>query len=238
MESKARHMENRVENIPIAGKRERRTRAEQSAATAEAIMQAALICFNRAGSQATSIEDIAKEAGISRTLVHYHFKTKDDLFLQVQQHLFQTVSQRIQEAAANLGPSPAQAGWALAELWNMMKQARPFLPMFLDQVVRSLTNERLKAQFHDQIEVRRRMLADGIRSVLAMSGTEMDSRVPAVADLILASVTGLILVSLYADSLAPAEAAYQELKGLLRSLTATPATPGAPSPQTDRSYRV
>lgn len=181
-------------------------------------MQAALNCFNRSGSQATSIEDIAREAGVSRTLVHYHFKTKDDLFLQVQLHLFQAVSERIQEAAAKLGPSPTRAGWALDETWSLMKQARPFFPMFLDQLARSLTDERLKPQFRQQIEERRKMLMDGIRSVLTMTDEKLDAKVPAIADLIMAVLTGLPLVSLLSDDLDRAEGAYQEFKALLLSL--------------------
>lgn len=231
-------MESRVDHVAGTRKNPRRSRAQQSAASTEAILQAALTCFNRSGSQATSIEDIAKEAGVSRTLVHYHFKTKDDLFLQVQVHLFKAVSDRIQETVARLGPSPTQAGWALDEVWSFMKLARTFFPMFIDQVARSLTDERLKSTFKEQLQGRRQMLMDGIRSVLATSGTELDRRVPAVADLIMAAFAGLPLVDALFGDPARTEAAYREFKDMLLSLSAGPTSTGAAAPGTIGAVRV
>lgn len=48
--------------------------------TEERILEAAMKVFTRRGFAATRTEDIAKEAGINRTLLHYYFRDKQTIF--------------------------------------------------------------------------------------------------------------------------------------------------------------
>ncbi|MBI2890250.1 MAG: TetR/AcrR family transcriptional regulator [Nitrospirae bacterium] len=192
----------------------RRSRAQQAAETVQAIIRAALVCFNRNGSQATSIENIAQEAGVSRTLVHYHFRTKDDLFMEVQHRLFEAVSERVRETVGRLGPSAAHAGWALDEIWNLMKQGSPFLLTFVDQMARSGRDETLKGQFRGLVDANRKLLVEGIRTVLGTPGTAADARVPGLATLIISALTGLYMLTMY-TGVEEADAAYHEFRRLL-----------------------
>lgn len=50
-------------------------------ATREKIQEAAIKLFSRKGFAATSVQDIAEEAGISTGLMYRHYKSKDDLFV-------------------------------------------------------------------------------------------------------------------------------------------------------------
>lgn len=50
------------------------------AATRDRIQVAAITLFTRKGFAATSVQDIAGEAGISTGLMYRHYRTKDDLF--------------------------------------------------------------------------------------------------------------------------------------------------------------
>lgn len=50
------------------------------AATRDRILGAAITLFTRKGFAATSVHDIAAEAGISTGLMYRHYRTKDDLF--------------------------------------------------------------------------------------------------------------------------------------------------------------
>lgn len=49
-------------------------------ATEEKILEAAMKVFTRRGFAATRTEDIAKEAGINRTLLHYYYRDKQTIF--------------------------------------------------------------------------------------------------------------------------------------------------------------
>jgi AcrR family transcriptional regulator len=50
---------------------------------AQAILHAARRCLSERGYAAATIADIATEAGVSRGLLHYYFKSKEDLLAQV-----------------------------------------------------------------------------------------------------------------------------------------------------------
>lgn len=53
---------------------------EKKQATEELILDAAIKVFTRRGFSATRTEEIAKEAGISRTLLHYYYRDKQTIF--------------------------------------------------------------------------------------------------------------------------------------------------------------
>lgn len=56
----------------------RRTK-EEAACTREAILDAALACFNRQGLSATTLGDIARAAGVTRGAVYWHFEGKQEV---------------------------------------------------------------------------------------------------------------------------------------------------------------
>lgn len=62
-------------------------REEQKANTRERLLDAASRVIAERGVEAATMDEIAARAGCSKGLVHYHFSTKDDLVLDVVQHL-------------------------------------------------------------------------------------------------------------------------------------------------------
>lgn len=61
----------------------RRTK-EEAELTRQALMNAALKVFSRQGYAATRLEDIAEEAGVTRGAIYWHFKSKADLYAELQ----------------------------------------------------------------------------------------------------------------------------------------------------------
>ncbi len=59
------------------------------------IMEAALYCFLNFGYSKTSMDDVAKKAGISRPLIYLKFKNKEDLLLGLFDHI---MDGRLEEA--------------------------------------------------------------------------------------------------------------------------------------------
>jgi len=66
-----------------ATKRKRLTREEGRELTAQRLVEAAQRLIARRGLEASSVEDIAEEAGYSRGAFYSNFKTKNDLFFEV-----------------------------------------------------------------------------------------------------------------------------------------------------------
>jgi AcrR family transcriptional regulator len=67
-----------------------------------AILDAALAVFSERGYHASSIDDIAREGGISKALIYEHFASKQDLYAELlEQHageLFSALAEAISEA--------------------------------------------------------------------------------------------------------------------------------------------
>jgi len=68
----------------------------------QAILDAAIKAFARKGYQYATIEEIAKEAGVAKGLVHVYFENKLDLLLSVILLFIETVNRRNQEKLSAL----------------------------------------------------------------------------------------------------------------------------------------
>jgi AcrR family transcriptional regulator len=73
--------EQRSERLPRAQRREQ-------------ILAAATTAFARAGFAATSLDDVAREAGISRMIVYQHFDSKRELYQQALDQVGDLIAQR------------------------------------------------------------------------------------------------------------------------------------------------
>src|SRR5207247_9422644 len=98
----------------------------RSADTRTKILEAAFQILARQGYENTSIKDIAEEAGVAQGLVHYHFKSKQQLVLAVLAEVC-----REMEFGDAQGAAGAQA--AYEKFKNMLKgsQATPALYIHL-----------------------------------------------------------------------------------------------------------
>jgi AcrR family transcriptional regulator len=70
--------------------RARRAKAAREETPSKQMLAVAIDCFARHGYQGTSIERIAREAGVTKGALYYHFRDKEDL-------LFAAVTERVGE---------------------------------------------------------------------------------------------------------------------------------------------
>ncbi len=78
---------------------DRRTQAERSEATTEQLVTAARKLFATKGFAATSIDDIVREAGVTRGALYHHFRSKEDVFEAVFKREHVAMGERIRDAA-------------------------------------------------------------------------------------------------------------------------------------------
>lgn len=85
----------------------RRTK-EEAAATREQILDAALLVFSRKGYSATTLQDVAAEAGLTRGAVYWHFKGKAELYTALLGERFARANAVFSEALSSTS-SPLEA---------------------------------------------------------------------------------------------------------------------------------
>ena len=87
--------------------------------TAERILDGAARCVRTRGAADTSMHDVAVETGVSKALIHYHFKSKEALLARLVQWLAGGAVERERAALADAHPATAVDrlwGWLADEV--------------------------------------------------------------------------------------------------------------------------
>ncbi len=82
----------------------------------ERIVQAAIVLFNRYGFRKTTLEDIAKEAGVGKATLYHYVEGKEELLSEMVERLFQRFKTRLDEVVA-LDLSSGEKLTRYADVW-------------------------------------------------------------------------------------------------------------------------
>jgi AcrR family transcriptional regulator len=158
----------------------RRIGAEDSA-TRAALLDAALRLMLEEGYAAVTSRRVAAKAGLKPQLVHYYFRTMDELFLALLQ---QGVNHNVEELKRVLAsPQP------LRELWEFNTQGTRLVVEFT-----ALANHRpaIRAELAAQSDRHRRMQVEALSSLVATRGSARES-LPTAAVVVLITALSRIL---------------------------------------------
>jgi AcrR family transcriptional regulator len=101
----------------------RRTRKEQQAETRQRLLDAAERVFLRRGLQASSVEEIATEAGFTRGAFYSNFKSKDELFVELlHARLYDRYTRMAEEAQEQPGAPRERLRWGIERMREMYEE--------------------------------------------------------------------------------------------------------------------
>jgi AcrR family transcriptional regulator len=96
------------------------------------ILRSAGSCFGRKGYRGASLNEIAREAEVSKSLLHYHFDSKEHLFLEVQLRLFRGLLNKVRTLADSGHRSIAQFNIALDQVMNFVEEDLEHIVVLLE----------------------------------------------------------------------------------------------------------
>jgi AcrR family transcriptional regulator len=128
----------------------RRTQAERSASTREALLDATLACLVEDGYANTTTTRVAERAGVSRGAHLHHFRTRNALVAAAIQHLAERRAEELLKAAADLPAGRERLAQGLDLVWS--NYANPLFQAALDLWAHARTDPELRA---DLVEVER-----------------------------------------------------------------------------------
>jgi AcrR family transcriptional regulator len=160
----------------------------KSADTRTRILEAAFTMLSRQGYEGTSIKDIAGEAGVAQGLVHYHYKSKQQLVLAVLEYVCQKI-----ELGAVEGEAGAVA--ALEQVKHMLRNSRATNGLYIQLIGVGLHDAVIGAGVRDFIRADRSHVEDIARQVLAERGVG-PSPARGIAGVVWAAVLGIMVQSL------------------------------------------
>jgi AcrR family transcriptional regulator len=98
--------------------RSRRTQAERSATTREALLDAAVDCLVERGFSATTTAEVTHRAGLSLGALVHHFPTKADLLTAAVGHVMQRRQAEFRKAMTDVDPGSDLLDAAIELLWE------------------------------------------------------------------------------------------------------------------------
>jgi AcrR family transcriptional regulator len=170
--------------------RGRRPRTEKREPSRKQLMAAAIDCFARLGYQGTSIERIARAAGVTKGAVYYHFRDKEEL-------LFSAVKDRIGGFEKQVLEAVTVAGDAQGALRRVVDACfvhatvsnhRRFIITLMIEALD--TNPRLSSEFQRILRRMRAFLADLVRRGQAQGSMRPDVAPEMAAALIASAIIG------------------------------------------------
>jgi TetR/AcrR family acrAB operon transcriptional repressor len=153
-------------------------------------MAKAIDCFARHGYQGTSIDRIAREAGVTKGAIYYHFRDKEDL-------LFAAVTDRIGGFNRSVVGSVAPGDDAIATLRRVVDACffhatvsnhRRFMITLMVEALD--TNPRLSAEFRNVLRLMRSYVADVVRRGQEAGTFRRDVEAPRAAAAIAGAIMG------------------------------------------------
>lgn len=156
--------------------------------THERILEAAFNVLSRQGYENTSIKDIAEDAGVAQGLIHYHFKSKQQLVLAVLDFVCKKVE---------LGAIEGEAGalQAFEDTKASLKDSRDANSLYIELIGVGLHDPLVGAGVREFIRTQRVHIEELARQVLAQRGQDVG---PArgIAGVVWAAVLGIMIQDL------------------------------------------
>jgi AcrR family transcriptional regulator len=157
--------------------------------TRDRIVTAAFSTLSRLGYDQTSVKDIAAEAGIAPGLVHYYFKSKEELVVAA-----------IEFACLKTAPvaedDPEAAAWsAFAAARAGVSERREVHRLVFDMAGVAIHNAAVSAAVRRFFEQDRKQVEEMVRAVLAQRESPA-SDAPAIAAAISGGMFGIVMQSL------------------------------------------
>src|SRR2546430_5728672 len=140
--------------------RGRRPRVQKREPSRKQLMAAAIDCFARLGYQGTSIERIARAAGVTKGAVYYHFRDKEDLLFSAVKDRIGGFEKQVLEAVTVAGDAQAALRRVVDArfLHATVSNHRRFIITLMIEALD--TNPRPSAQFQPLLRRLRAFLAD------------------------------------------------------------------------------
>jgi AcrR family transcriptional regulator len=153
--------------------------------TRQRIVEGAVRVLARDGYAATSVKDIASEAGVAPGLVHYYFKTKEELVAAA-------VALACQPAPWPEADSPAEAALlAMQEIKRPTEEQRLFQTLFVELLGHATRHEPVRRTLRETVAQERAKIEEAARAVIAAREDWSPDHASAIAAVVWAAGFGI-----------------------------------------------
>lgn len=193
--------------------RARLSRRESKALTRERLLEAARVVFLEQGFHATTVDQIAEEAGFSKGAVYSSFESKADMFLALYEERAKRRAAEYLRSAHGAGRDE-QARAAMAEWVGVLRHDRDWSLLLIEFWVHAARDDTLRERFDELHKMVRRALAGAIQAAADRSERRLAAPSDVLAMAGMALANGFALEA-FADPDVVAGDAYQKVATLI-----------------------
>ena len=157
------------------------------------IVDATIRVLARQGYARTSLMDIAKEVGMSKGAVHYHFPTKEALMGQVLTTACDAVAARTRDAWTSGGNPVESLRSSLRELWRVRAGLSDEAKVVADLLAQSLHDDNLREPLADYYRFASAQVSEHLLANLESLGAQPKVDMEKVPRLLHALLDGLMM---------------------------------------------
>ncbi|MEC7948978.1 MAG: TetR/AcrR family transcriptional regulator [Myxococcota bacterium] len=204
---------------PFLGRLPRPT-SKRTARSVARILDAAARIFGREGYQGASMGSVAKEAGVSKGLLHYHFENKEHLLIEAQLAVMREIHRRFLERARAGDRGLPAAIDAIDALWDALQELKAQTPFMVETFSLAAQDGTVRDAFDEFSAEGTALLEEGIRAVMAEEMDRLTLPPDRMAVLIRTMLSGLVVELARArteEERAQVQLAYEDLRFLFSS---------------------
>jgi AcrR family transcriptional regulator len=160
---------------------------------AQRIVEAMRTSVARRGVAGSTFDHVAREAGVSRGLLHYYFGTKERLLAEVVRHDADVRMAALDEQVAGARTPDDVLVRLVASLEDLIEEEPELLTLVFELFALSRRHEEIAAEFAELVRRGRRQLADVLRAKEEEGAVRLGAAAEDVADVLFAMGDGLAM---------------------------------------------
>jgi AcrR family transcriptional regulator len=164
-----------------------------------AILDAAEGCFARSGYAGAAMREIAERAGVSKSLLHYHFQSKEHLFVEVQMRAYERLAARVAAAAAPAASGKERALQAFDVFVAAIRES-DHLKVQSELWAGALSDAKLRAHVMRLREFFRELLIRTTASIVGPDLERLGITAEEAGDLVWATLNGIGIEAAFSDA--------------------------------------
>ena len=160
---------------------------------AQRIIDAARLSVAQRGVAATTFDHVAREAGVSRGLLHYYFGTKERLLAEAVRRDCDLRMEVLDEQLAEAASADDFIDLLRAQLEDMLRQDPDFIVVVFELFVLSRRNEDIAAEFSELVRRTRENVAGMLAAKQAEGVLHLKADPEPVAEVLFGLADGLAM---------------------------------------------
>jgi AcrR family transcriptional regulator len=149
------------------------------------------------GAAASTFDQVAQEAGVSRGLLHYYFGSKERLLVEVVRHDSEIRMQRLEEALGRAGSVDAIVEVLVSHLESFLESDPGGAALIYEMFSAARHNDEIREEMAELYRRSREHVADALREKQREKVVRLRGDAEAVASILFAMGDGIALQILY-----------------------------------------